>query len=90
MSGDAPKAFYREGAYLPKHDRILNLTRGEGLYVCELAKGNQWRKTDIALPIEVNPNTAMVYDPGLDVVVLIHGRNTGPAKLWLMRYVPAD
>lgn len=88
MSGELPKAFYREGVYIAEHDRILNLTRGEGLYVCDLAEGNKWSRTEIELPIEVNPNTAMVYDPGLDVLVLLHGSNRGPVKLWLMRYVP--
>ena len=72
-----------------KHDRILALKR-DGLYVCDVADKNNWAQTDIPLPkgAGVNANTAMVCDPGLDVVVLFSGGNSGPVNIWLMRYVP--
>ena len=89
MTGEPPKAFYRESVYLPRHDRILALER-DGLYVCDVAANNKWTKTGIPLPKKagVNANTAMVYGPGLDVVVLFSGGNSGPVGIWLMRYVP--
>ncbi len=88
-AGGPPKTFYRESVYLPKHDRILALQR-DGLYVCDLAANNKWTRTSIPLPKRagVNANTAMVCDPGLDVVVLFSGGNSGPVNIWLMRYVP--
>ncbi|HUT36542.1 MAG TPA: hypothetical protein VNE39_23845 [Planctomycetota bacterium] len=89
LAGEPPRAFYRESVYLARHDRILNLNT-EGLFACDLAAGNRWANTRIPLPAgaQVNANTAMVYDPGLDVLVLFCGGNTGPVHTWLMRYVP--
>jgi len=30
----------------------------------------------------------MVYEPGMDVLVLFSGKNTGDVGVWLMRYQP--
>jgi hypothetical protein len=91
MTGDVPRAFFREGDYLPRYDTILHLTDKDGLYACDLAAGNIWRKVNAPLPKDVTGgwNTTMVYVPGADVMVLISGPNMGRAPVWLMRYAPA-
>jgi hypothetical protein len=86
VTGDVPKAYFREGVYVPKYDTILNITQGH-LYACALSAGNRWTKINA---VKAGVSTSFVYDPGLDVLVHFSGGNTGPVRIKFMRYVPAD
>ena len=89
MTGQPPKTFAREAVYVPKSDRIVCLTP-QGLYDCDLAGGNRWRKL-LAEP-QGTVIHALLYDAELDVMVMLFGKGSGsvqPVNVWLMRYDPA-
>lgn len=83
VTGKAP-GWVRESVYVNKHDVILS--QG-GAWVCKLSEGNAWEKTGIKAQ-RTGWNSAVLYDPKLDVLVRLDGNSSAGVQVRVMRYVP--